>query len=151
MTCNSRWMLAFCLLMVLYVSEVAAQESHCSYTNGRVSESRHDVFSDKGLLSVRITYTYDTAGIVLYRTLTSFNEQGHIQRREQYTVSDYLLLEEDFKYDRRGNLVKRVSIFYDETTSKSDKTVETRRYTYASDGTILHATYLMNGQIYHEQ
>lgn len=150
MTCNSRWMLAFCLLISLGGSEVAAQESHCSYANGRISESRHDVFSDKGLLSVRITYTYDTAGVVLYRTLTSFDEQGHIQRREQYTASDYLLLEEDFKYDRRGNLVKRVSIFYDETTNKSDKTVETRRYTYASDGTILHATYLMNGQIYHE-
>lgn len=151
MTLGSRLTLGLCLLMALCSGVAEAQELHCSYVDGRVSESQHDVFSDKGLLAVRITYTYDSAGIVLYRTLTSFDEQGHLQRREQYTAFDYLLMEEDFKYDRRGNLVKRVSIFYDETTGKSDKTIETRRYTYASDGTILHATYLMNGQIYHEQ
>ena len=129
---------------------LAAQQPQCSYENGRIQFSHHDVVDDKDRLTVRITYTYDDSGIVLYRTLTSFDKQGHISRREQYTAADFLLVEEDFKYDRHENLVRRTVIFYDEETGEKSRTIETRQYSYASDGTILHTRYYINGTAYYE-
>ncbi len=116
--------------------------------DGRVVKSQHDVYNIANQLAVRIEYTYDSIGMVRYRTLTSFDKKGRIVCREQYNAFDYLLLEDVFKYDRRGNLKRRNTTTIEET-GETHRSEETRKYKYNKD-TIVYRAYYLDGKLYYE-
>ena len=116
--------------------------------DGRVVKSQHDVYNIANQLAVRIEYTYDSIGLVRYRTLTSFDKKGRIVCREQYNAFDYLLLEDVFKYDRRGNLKRRNTTTIEET-GETHRSEETRKYKYNKD-TIVYRAYYRDGKLDYE-
>lgn len=114
-----------------------------------VRTSQHDIFNERGRLTVRIVYSYDINGNVAYRTLYSFDKHGRITRRMQYTDTDYLMLDDNFSYDSHNNIVCRKIKFYDEWEGKSTLK-EKRKYKYDKEGNITYRAYYLNGDLYFE-
>lgn len=106
---------------------------------GRPVVSQHDVFDARGRLAVRITYRYDSTGVVEGRMLQSFDRQGRPRQLDDYSADEYLLFREVTSYDCHGRKRKVVQVSYD------DNDVPVRvvmRYRYRKDGT---AQILLNG------
>lgn len=143
----------FFFLLILFVSvcfcSVAQKPVITRGEDGRVVKSQHDVYNIANQLAVRIEYTYDSLGMVRYRTLTSYDKKGRIVCREQYNAFDYLLLEDVFKYDRRGNLKRRNTTTIEET-GETHRSEETRKYKYKKDS-IIYRAYYLDGKLYFEE
>lgn len=83
--------------------------------NGKLDLSYHPIYDNKGVLKVCIIYQYnDSTGAVETRTLNAYNNKKQIIRTEQYSVDELTLLIEDFKYDKKGRLKRRIQKLYDD-------------------------------------
>lgn len=123
------WLVALLAAVLLAVMlfqhpSAKAQQPLLKYSaEGRLVASTHEVYDADGHLAVVVTYTYnDTTGAVETRMLTGYDKQGRIQRTEIYTPDDILLFSDDYTYDRKGRLKKRVQQNFDENGNLLDKT-----------------------------
>ena len=125
-----------------------AQVPQCTYDeSGRLASSKHNIYDNKDRLAVAVVYGYGEKGVVEERQLISYDAQQRISKRMIYAADEVLLMEETFKYDKWGNLIKRVQYLYDEG---NQKIVETRRYRYSKDGTVQSRRYYLDGVLYYE-
>lgn len=125
-----------------------AQAPQCTYDeSGRLVSSKHNIYDNKDRLAVAVVYGYGEKGVVEERQLISYDAQQRISKRMIYSADEVLLMEEAFKYDKWGNLIKRVQYLYDEG---KQKIVETRRYRYSKDGTVHSRRYYIDGVLYFE-
>ena len=111
---------------------------------GRLFTSTHCIYAEGGNLAMSVEYTYDAdSGVVTKRTVSTYDKKERLVSVEQYTSDELLLWSEKRKYDRRGNMTKRVQTFYhdDETTV----TVERRSYYYDNHGNWTQCRYSLNG------
>lgn len=117
---------------------------------GRFVASAHYIYAEGGNLVQHVEYTYDAdSGVVVRRSVFDYDKHERLVRMAQYSADELLLGSEKRKYDRRGNLVKRTQIFYDEATSTDDgisTTVEQRKYTYDRWGNWIRCSYILNGK-----
>lgn len=112
---------------------------------GRLISTTHYIYVRGGNLSQSVEYTYDAdSGVVTKRTVSEYDKQERLKKVRQYSADELLLLEECRKYDRRGNLVKRVQTFYNDT--EKETTVEKRQYSYDSHGNWTVCRYILNGR-----
>ena len=139
------------LLFIMLCSMVAMAQKpvYTRDASGRVVVSRHDVFDNLNRLAVRIEYTYDSLGTVRFRTLSSFDKKGRLVAREQYNAFDYLLLDEAFRYDCRGNLKRRTTTVSEET-GETFRSEEKRKYKYDKNDSIVYRAYYLDGKLYYE-
>lgn len=138
-----------CLLLLFLPLAGKAQAPQCIYDeSGRLVSSKHNIYDDRDRLAVAMVYDYSEKGVVENRQLISYDAQQRISKRMIYSADEVLLMEEAFKYDKFGNLVKRVQYLYDEG---KQKIVETRRYRYSKDGKVLHCRYYLDGKLYLEE
>lgn len=118
--------LAALLLAVMLVQHTPAkaQQPLLKYNaQGRLVASSHEVYDDKDRLAVVVTYTYnDSTGAVETRMLTGYDPEGRISRTEIYSPDDILLFSDDYTYDRKGRLKRRVQKSFDENGTLIDKT-----------------------------
>ena len=133
------------VLLLAFVANLDAQVQQVQVAR----TSQHDIYNQRGVLEVRIVYSYDMNGNVALRTLYSFDKHGRITRRMQYSDTDYLMLDDNFEYDKHGNLVYRKTKFYDEWEGKSSFK-EKRKYKYDNEGNITYRAYYMDGDLYFE-
>ena len=89
------------------------------------------------------SYSADSAKVTK-RTVSEYDRNERLATVRQYTADELLLWSEKRKYDRRGNLVKRVQTFYNDDNTES--TVERRTYTFDSHGNWLECKYSLNGK-----
>lgn len=138
-----------CLWLSLLPLESWGQAPQCTYDeSGRLISSKHNIYDNKDNLAVAVVYHYGEKGVVEERQLISYDAQQRLSKRMIYSADEVLLMEESFKYDKRGNLVKHVQYLYDEG---KQKVVEARRYRYSKDGKVLHRSYYLDGKLYFEQ
>ena len=113
------------------------------HVDGRLVSSTHPIYDEEGTLTASIGYTYDEQGVVETRQMTGYNAHGQIERRIIYSADEILLLEETYKYDRKGHMTRHEQTTYE--VGRPIKTVETRKYTYNRDGSIKECRYYHNG------
>lgn len=116
----------------------------CQYNqNGTISSSTHYIYVKGGNLAMTVEYTYSADScVVIRRTVSYYDKHERISKVFQYTADELLLMAEKRKYDRRGNLVKRMQTFYGEESS--DITVERRQYQYDRNGNWTRCHYSLN-------
>ncbi|MBQ0015353.1 MAG: hypothetical protein KBT04_00005 [Bacteroidales bacterium] len=115
---------------------------------GQLVRSFHDIYDQDGVLSVQVSYAYDSAGVVEYRYLTAYNASRQVVTKEQYTADDVLVYSESNKYDRRGNRVRSDRRYYFD--QQVERVVETRKYSYDKSGKVERCQYYMNGKLYYD-
>lgn len=117
---------------------------------GRFVASAHYIYAEGGNLVQHVEYAYDAdSGVVVRRTVFDYDKHERLVRVSQYSADELLLGSEKRKYDRRGNLVRRTQVFYDEATSHDDgisTSVEQRKYTYDRRGNWIQCRYTLNGK-----
>lgn len=112
---------------------------------GRLSSSTHFIYADGGNLAMSVEYAYDSdSGVVTKRTVSVYDRHERLVTIEQYTADELLLWRESRKYDRRGNLIRRVQTFYND--EETETTVEKRSYSYDRFGNWTQCRYFMNGK-----
>lgn len=120
-------------------------ESHQYDLKGRLYSSTHYIYAEGGNLVMTIEYIYDLdSGVVAKRTVSSYDKKERLVSVCQYTADELLLVSEKRKYDRRGNLVKRVRTFYND--EEVIVNTEKRVYTYDRHGNWIHCRYFLNGK-----
>ena len=138
-----------CLVMLLSPLSSKAQMPLCTYGDtGRLVSSKHNIYDDKDRLAVAVVYNYGENGVVENRQLIAYDAQQRLSKRIIYAADEVMLMEETFKYDKWGNLTKRVQQLYEEG---KQTIVETRRYRYSKEGKVLHCGYYLDGKLYYEQ
>lgn len=111
----------------------------------RLISSTHYIYAAGGNLAQTVTYTYSTdSGIVKERTVSNYDRHERLASIEKYTADELLLMTEKYKYDRKGNLVRRVQTFYND--DDVTVTTEKRVYTYDNHGNWTQCRYSQNGQ-----
>ena len=111
----------------------------------RLISSEHYIYGSGGNLVQSIKYIYVAdSGVVTKRTVSNYDKRERLSSIDQYSADELLLWSEKRKYDRRGNLVKRVQTFCndDEVTV----TTERRVYTYDRRGNWTKCRYSLNGK-----
>lgn len=115
---------------------------------GRLLSSAHYVYAEGGALAAVVTYAYgtDDENVVSSHTETYYDKGGRISTVEQYTADAVLQMTEHYRYNRHGDMTKRVQTFAEGT----DKEVATeqRKYTYDRQGNWINCIYLHNGKRY---
>ena len=112
---------------------------------GTLYSSTHCIYGKAGKLVMSIEYSYSAdSAKVTKRTVSEYDRNERLATVRQYTADELLLWSEKRKYDRRGNLVKRVQTFYNDDNTES--TVERRTYTFDSHGNWLECKYSLNGK-----
>lgn len=112
---------------------------------GRLIASTHCIYAVGGNLAQSIEYAYDAdSGIVTRRTVSDYDKHERLAKVSQYSADELLLWEEKRKYDRRGNMVRRVQTFYND--GKKEVTVEKRLYTFDRHGNWTSCLYSLNGK-----
>lgn len=111
---------------------------------GRLIATTHCIYARGGNLVQSIEYTYDVdSGIVTKRTVSDYDKHERLKSVHQYSADELLLWNENRKYDRRGNLVRRIQTFYNDTDKET--TVEKRDYTFDRHGNWTSCRYSLNG------
>lgn len=113
--------------------------------DGTPKHSTHYVYSAPHEMCMTIDYEYTEEGVIENRTLTEYNKQRRIVSVHKYTPDEALLLEEHYTYDKYGNLVKKLQIFYDDIALTQTKTTELRKYKYDRYGNWYEQKYTLNG------
>lgn len=112
---------------------------------GRLIATTHCIYARGGNLVQSIEYSYDAdSGAVIKRTVSDYDKHERLNAVRQYTADELLLWEETRKYDRRGNLVRRIQTFYNDTDKET--TVEKRTYTFDRHGNWTLCRYSLNGR-----
>lgn len=138
----------FICLLLLFTNPLSAQKSNLTFhTDGKLATSSHDVYDNNGILRIRILYAYDEQGIVETRTIIGYDKSERQISTHTYTFDDELIWQESFKYDRKGNLVKRTQILYE--GDLPIKNVYTYKYDYNWDGSWYRCRYFLNKKLYH--
>lgn len=120
-------------------------ELHQYDLKGRLYSSTHYIYAEGGNLVMTVEYTYDLdSGVVAKRTVSNYDKKERLVAVAQYTADELLLVSEKRKYDRRGNLVKRVRTFYDD--KEPIVNTEKRVYTYDRHGNWIQCRYILNGK-----
>ena len=111
----------------------------------RLIATTHYIYARGGNLVQSVEYTYDAdSGNVTKRTVSDYDKKERVKTVRQYTADELLLWEESRKYDRRGNLVKRVQTFYNDNDKETS--VEKRQYRYDSHDNWTLCRYSLNGR-----
>ena len=112
---------------------------------GRLISTMHYIYARGGNLAQSVEYTYDAdSGNVVKRTVSDYDKREQLKTVRQYTADELLLWEEFRKYDRHGNMTKRVQTFYSDNDKET--TVEKRTYSYDSHGNWTSCRYTFNGR-----
>ena len=113
---------------------------------GRLYSSTHCIYGDEGNLVQTVEYVYGAdTGVVQKRTVTDYDKYERASRIVQYSADELALWKESRKYDRRGNMVRRVQTFYyDEEVTTTD---ESRAYTFDKRGNWTECRYSLNGKL----
>lgn len=114
-------------------------------TDGVPKKSTHYTYNAPHDMSMTIAYEYSEDGIIESRTLTHYNNINQIESVYKYTPDEVILLEEHYTYDRYGNLIKKIQIFYDDVAETQTKTIEQRKYKYDRYGNWCYQQYSLNG------
>lgn len=111
----------------------------------RLYSSTHYIYAVGGNLAMSVEYVYTAdTGVVAKRTVSTYDKHERLKIVEQFTADELLILSEKYKYDRRGNLVRRTQTsYYDEEVVTN---TERRRYTYDRNGNWIQCRYFMNGK-----
>lgn len=111
---------------------------------GRLVSSTHYIYALGGNLAQTVMYTYSSdSGIVKERTVSNYDRYERLASVEKYSADELLLMTEKYKYDRKGNLIRRVQTFYND--EDMTVTTEKRVYTYDSHGNWTLCRYSQNG------
>ncbi|KWW31980.1 MAG: hypothetical protein AUK63_76 [bacterium P3] len=115
------------LILGFYISAcifLRAQEPQLTHSaDGKLQQSRHDIYDSRNRLAVRIVYTYDdSTGAVETRTLTGYDRHGRVQRMEIYSADERLLFSDTYRYRRNGQLRRRIQRSYDDNGRLIDRT-----------------------------
>ena len=112
---------------------------------GRLISTTHYIYARGGNLAQNVEYAYDAdSGMVSKRTVSDYDKREQLKTVRQYTADELLLWEEFRKYDRHGNMTKRVQTFYSDNDKET--TVEKRTYSYDSHGNWTSCRYTFNGR-----
>ncbi|MCR4828567.1 MAG: hypothetical protein K5864_03790 [Bacteroidales bacterium] len=116
---------------------------------GQLVSSVHYIYAADARLLQTVAYGYgsDTA-IVTTRTVSKYNKKERLTKVEQYSADELLLMKEQYKYDKHGNLTRRTQTFYSEEGTKTT-TVERRSYVYDKQKNWTSCTYYNNGRHYY--
>ncbi len=114
----------------------------------RLISSTHYIYGEGGNLIQSIEYEYSAEnGVILTRAVSFYDKKERLKTVCHYTADELLIRSEEFKYDRKGNWIKRTQTFYEE--EEQIVTVETRSYNYDSHGNWIQCIYSLDGkQIY---
>ena len=116
---------------------------------GHLVASSHYIYAEGGTLAAIVTYYYETGddNVVTSHAETYFGKEGRRTSMVQYTADAVLQMEEHCKYNRHGDLVKRVQTFYNGTDR--DVTIERHKYKYDRKGNWTSNIYINNGKTYY--
>jgi hypothetical protein len=121
-----------------------------NYTqDGRMLSSLHYIYAEGGALAAVVTYEYEVSdeNVVKSHSETYYDKENHVVSKEQYTADAELQLSETLKYNRHGDVVKRVQTSLD--GAEKDVTTEQRKYKYDHYGNWVSCTYYNNGKKYY--
>lgn len=100
-----------------------------------LKSSRSYIYDEKSRLIETIDYVYDGEG-VSQRIVTLFDGSQNVTKVRIFDVDDFLLSEISYKYDRKGNETRRVTVNYLEDGSKETLTTE-NKYKYDKQGRMI--------------
>lgn len=116
---------------------------------GQLVSSVHYIYAAGGRLLQTVAYGYgrDTA-IVATRTVSYYKKKERLTKVEQYSADELLLMKEQYKYDKHGNMTRRTQTFYGDDGTKTT-TVERRSYVYDKQKNWTSCSYYNNGKHYY--
>ncbi len=121
-------------------------ERRCYTREGTLLSSAHYIYAEGGALAAVMTYEYSTddENVVSGHSETYYDAGGRIVLIEQYTADAVLLMQEERKYNKHGDMVQREQHFID--GAEEDVTKEQRKYKYDKQGNWLCCQYFHNGK-----
>ncbi len=110
----------------------------------KIVYSKHFVYGNSLQLLQEIKYRYSAEGIS-EKTVQTFSADGKLIKKQQFDPDDELVNEIVMKYDKHGNLTKRVTTFYN--LDEVEKHTDEYKYKYDKHGNWVEKKYFANGKL----
>ena len=112
---------------------------------GRLHSTTHYIYAEGGNLVESIVYTYHSdSGMVKSREVTTYDKKEHPVRQQLFSADELLQMETTMRYDRHGNLTRRIQLFYDDDATERHE--ERRRYSYDKHGNWVQCQVFYDGK-----
>ena len=133
-------------LPVKEVVYVPQNQGYDTLYSGNIADlvcSRFRVYNNSSQLIQEIKYEYDNEGVAR-KTVLSFSAAGKVAKIHEYDPDDELVSEAALKYDKRGNLAKKLTVF--RSLDTVEKHTDEYRYTYDKRGNWVEKRTFANGE-----
>ena len=111
----------------------------------KIVSSTHYVYGNALNILQVITYKYYREGMC-EKTVGFYSSDGKLTKVQKFDPDDELVNEIVFKYDKHGNLTKRVTTFYN--LDEVEKHTDEYKYKYDKNGNWVEKRFFANGECY---